>query len=90
MYFVKVDIIHCMKTGAGNAFLGWIDLPENYDGRNFPELEKPPETRNDSDVLLVIGIGGSYLERGRWLRTAKFFTMYRQMKRPAKFFRKQY
>ncbi|BAB07062.1 glucose-6-phosphate isomerase [Halalkalibacterium halodurans] len=49
-------------TGAGNDFLGWIDLPVNYDREEFSRIQKAAEKiRNDSDVLLVIGIGGSYL-----------------------------
>ncbi len=49
-------------TGAGNDFLGWIDLPVNYDKEEFARIEKAAEKiRKDSDVLVVIGIGGSYL-----------------------------
>ncbi|MCR4727260.1 MAG: glucose-6-phosphate isomerase [Lachnospiraceae bacterium] len=50
------------KTGAGNDFLGWIDLPENYDKDEFARIKKAAaKIKSDSDVLLVIGIGGSYL-----------------------------
>lgn len=50
------------KTGAGNDFLGWIDLPVNYDKDEFARILKVADKiKNDSDVLLVIGIGGSYL-----------------------------
>ena len=50
------------KSGAGNDFLGWIDLPVNYDRTEFDRIKKAAEKiKNDSDVLLVIGIGGSYL-----------------------------
>lgn len=50
------------KTGAGNDFLGWIDLPVNYDKEEFARIKKAAEKiKNDSQVLLVIGIGGSYL-----------------------------
>ena len=50
------------KSGAGNDFLGWIDLPVNYDKEEFARIQKAAEKiRNDSDVLVVIGIGGSYL-----------------------------
>ena len=50
------------KTGAGNDFLGWIDLPVDYDKDEFARIKKAAEKiREDSDVLLVIGIGGSYL-----------------------------
>ena len=50
------------KTGAGNDFLGWIDLPVDYDKAEFARIKKAAEKiQNDSDVLLVVGIGGSYL-----------------------------
>ena len=50
------------KTGAGNDYLGWIDLPVNYDKDEFARIKKAAEKiRSDSDVLVVIGIGGSYL-----------------------------
>lgn len=50
------------KTGAGSDYLGWIDLPVDYDKEEFAQIEKAAEKiRNDSDILLVIGIGGSYL-----------------------------
>lgn len=49
-------------TGAGNDFLGWIDLPENYDKEEFARVKKAAEKiQSDSEVLVVIGIGGSYL-----------------------------
>ena len=50
------------KNGAGNDFLGWIDLPVDYDKEEFSRIEKAAEKiKKDSDVLIVIGIGGSYL-----------------------------
>lgn len=50
------------KTGAGNDYLGWIDLPVNYDKTEFERIKKAAEKiKSDSEVLLVIGIGGSYL-----------------------------
>ncbi|WP_316571581.1 glucose-6-phosphate isomerase [Neobacillus sp. YIM B06451] len=50
------------KTGAGGDYLGWIDLPENYDKEEFSRIQKAAEKiKSDSDVLIVIGIGGSYL-----------------------------
>ena len=50
------------KSGAGNDFLGWVDLPENYDKDEFARIKKAAEKiKNDSEVLIVIGIGGSYL-----------------------------
>ena len=50
------------KTGAGNDFLGWIDLPIDYDKEEFDRIKKAAaKIQSDSDVLLVVGIGGSYL-----------------------------
>lgn len=50
------------KTGAGNDFLGWIDLPVDYDKEEFARIKKAAEKiQSDSEVLVVIGIGGSYL-----------------------------
>lgn len=50
------------KNGAGNDYLGWIELPTNYDKDEFERIKKAAEKiKNDSDVLVVIGIGGSYL-----------------------------
>lgn len=50
------------KSGAGNDFLGWIDLPVAYDKEEFARIQKAAEKIiSDSEVLVVIGIGGSYL-----------------------------
>ncbi len=50
------------KTGAGNDFLGWIDLPVDYDKDEFERIKKAAaKIQSDSEVLIVIGIGGSYL-----------------------------
>ena len=50
------------RNGAGNDFLGWIDLPVDYDKEEFARILTAAEKiKSDSDVLLVIGIGGSYL-----------------------------
>ena len=50
------------KTGLGNDFLGWIDLPVDYDKEEFDRIKKAAKKiQEDSEVLLVIGIGGSYL-----------------------------
>lgn len=50
------------KEGAGKDFLGWIDLPVDYDKEEFARIkEAAKKIQNDSEVLLVIGIGGSYL-----------------------------
>ena len=50
------------KSGAGNDFLGWIDLPVDYDKEEFARIKAAAKKiQSDSEVLLVIGIGGSYL-----------------------------
>ena len=50
------------RSGAGNDFLGWVDLPVDYDKDEFARIQKAAaKIQGDSDVLLVIGIGGSYL-----------------------------
>ncbi|MCI9490743.1 MAG: glucose-6-phosphate isomerase [Dorea sp.] len=50
------------REGAGNDFLGWIDLPVDYDKDEFARIKKAAEKiKGDSEVLVVIGIGGSYL-----------------------------
>ena len=49
-------------TGAGNDFLGWVDLPTTYDKVEFNRIKDAAQKiKNDSEVLVVIGIGGSYL-----------------------------
>ena len=49
-------------TGAGNDFLGWLDLPINYDKEEFARIKKAAKKiQSDSEILIVIGIGGSYL-----------------------------
>ncbi|MFR2571556.1 MAG: glucose-6-phosphate isomerase, partial [Clostridia bacterium] len=50
------------KTGVGKDFVGWLELPTNYDKEEFKRIKKAAEKiRKESDILLVIGIGGSYL-----------------------------
>lgn len=50
------------KSGAGNDFLGWVDLPENYDRAEFAAIKESAKKIQEScDILIVIGIGGSYL-----------------------------
>ncbi len=50
------------KSGAGNDFLGWVDLPVDYDKEEFARIKAAAEKiRKDSEILIVIGIGGSYL-----------------------------
>ncbi len=73
-YFEKVNIseieaktlssneVLVSRSGAGNDYLGWIDLPVNYDRAEFRAIkEAAARIRSDSDALVVIGIGGSYL-----------------------------
>lgn len=56
-----VGLLH-NKTGLGNDFLGWLDLPTNYDKEEFERIKRAAKKiQSDSDVLIVIGIGGSYL-----------------------------
>jgi glucose-6-phosphate isomerase len=61
----RVKVIHKMiheKTGRGNDFLGWLDLPLNYDKAEYKQiLASAQKIRKQSQVLVVIGIGGSYL-----------------------------
>ncbi|AVQ34496.1 glucose-6-phosphate isomerase [Staphylococcus muscae] len=61
----QVKLIHRTiheGTGAGNDFLGWVDLPVDYDKEEFDRILKAAEEiKSHSDVLVVIGIGGSYL-----------------------------
>ncbi|QXM05347.1 glucose-6-phosphate isomerase [Crassaminicella indica] len=65
--YLKTQVIeaHRMiheKSGAGNDFLGWVDYPLNYDKEEFEKVkEAAAKIRKDSDVLIVVGIGGSYL-----------------------------
>ncbi|WP_249871539.1 glucose-6-phosphate isomerase [Oceanobacillus saliphilus] len=61
----SVNVAHHMlhdKKGPGSDFLGWVDLPSNYDKEEFSRIKKAAERiRSHSDALVVIGIGGSYL-----------------------------
>ena len=63
--FPQVELAHQQlesRSGAGNDFLGWLDLPVNYDKEEFARIkEAAKKIREDSDMLLVAGIGGSYL-----------------------------
>ena len=50
------------KTGKGNDFVGWVDWPVDYDKEEFARIKKAAEKiQKQSEVLIVIGIGGSYL-----------------------------
>lgn len=61
----QVKVAHNMlhnKTGAGNDYVGWVELPLNYDKEEFSRIkEAAKKIQSNSDVLLVVGIGGSYL-----------------------------
>ncbi|MGL4662740.1 MAG: glucose-6-phosphate isomerase [Culicoidibacterales bacterium] len=61
----KVPSVHTMiheKTGLGNDFLGWVDLPQNYDKEEFARIQAAAKRiQSEVEVLVVIGIGGSYL-----------------------------
>ena len=58
---VAHDLLHA-KKGAGNDFLGWIDLPLNYDKEEYDRIKlAAKKIAEQSKVLIVIGIGGSYL-----------------------------
>lgn len=63
--YPQVELAHKQladKTGCGNDFLGWLDLPVAYDKDEFARIKQAAQKiRSDSDVLLVAGIGGSYL-----------------------------
>ena len=50
------------KSGQGNAFLGWVDLPRDYDKEEYARIKAAADKiRKSCDVFIVIGIGGSYL-----------------------------
>lgn len=61
----RVDLIHKQiheKTGKGNDFLGWLELPNDYDKEEYASIQTAAKKiRSNSKVLVVIGIGGSYL-----------------------------
>ena len=55
------DMLHT-GTGLGNDFIGWLDLPTKYDKEEFSRIKQAAEKiKKDTDVFIVIGIGGSYL-----------------------------
>ena len=61
----QVEAAHALvenRNGLGNDFLGWVDLPFDYDKQEFARIKKAAaKIKEDTDVLVVIGIGGSYL-----------------------------
>ena len=64
-YSQKAEVINRMineKTGPGNDFLGWVNWPTNYDKEELERLKKDAQyVRDNFEVLVVAGIGGSYL-----------------------------
>lgn len=61
MIQVAHDMLH-NKTGLGNDYLGWVDLPNQYDREEFARIKGAAKKIQDkAEVLVVIGIGGSYL-----------------------------
>lgn len=59
--YLSHSILH-EKRGAGSKYLGWLDYPKNYDTDEFERVKEiAKKIRSDSDVFIVIGIGGSYL-----------------------------
>lgn len=61
----QVELAHDMlhkKEGLGNEYLGWLDYPANYDREEFEKVKKTAKKiRRESEILIVVGIGGSYL-----------------------------
>ena len=73
------------KSGAGADFLGWLDLPVNYDKEEFERIKKAAKKiQSDSEVLVVIGIGGSYLGAKACIEALShsFYALLDETKRP--------
>lgn len=69
------------KTGLGNDFLGWVTLPTDYDKAEFERIKKAAaKIKQDSEVLIVIGIGGSYLGARAAIEALKS-TLYNSLKK---------
>ena len=69
------------KSGAGSDFLGWIDLPVDYDKEEFARIKAAAaKIKQDSEVLIVIGIGGSYLGARAVIEAIKS-TLYNSLKK---------
>ncbi len=80
-YVVAADKMLKDKNGAGNDFLGWVNLPVDYDKEEFARIKVAAEKiKKDTDVLLVIGIGGSYLGARAAIEFVKS-PMYNNLKR---------
>ena len=73
------------KRGAGADFLGWLDLPVNYDKEEFERIKKAAKKiQSDSEVLVAIGIGGSYLGAKACIEALShsFYALLDETKRP--------
>ena len=69
------------RTGPGSDFLGWIDLPVDYDKEEFARIKAAAaKIKSDSEVLIVIGIGGSYLGARAVIEALKS-TLYNSLKK---------
>ena len=69
------------RSGLGNDFLGWVNLPTDYDKEEFARIKKAAEKiKSDSKVLIVIGIGGSYLGARAAIEALKS-TLYNSLKK---------
>ena len=80
-YVAAADKMLKDKNGAGNDFLGWVNLPVDYDKEEFARIKVAAEKiKKDTDVLLVIGIGGSYLGARAAIEFVKS-PMYNNLKR---------
>ena len=67
-------------TGPGNDFTGWIDLPKDYDKEEFARIKAAAKKiQSDSEVLVVIGIGGSYLGARAAIDFLTLSTTFRQL-----------
>ena len=66
------ELLHS-KKGLGNDFTGWVDLPVDYDKEEFDRIKKAAEKiKSNTDVFVVIGIGGSYLGARAAIEFLKF------------------
>ena len=73
------------RQGAGSDFLGWVDLPVNYDKEEFVRIKNAAKKiQSDSDVLVVVGIGGSYLgaKAAIEMLTDSFYNLSQERKTP--------
>ena len=77
-------------TGAGNDFIGWVDLPVNYDREEFARIQAAAKKiQSDSKALVVIGIGGSYLARAPCRASEKPELQRSAQEHPGHLFRRQ-